>query len=181
MHPRTPASIAPSHAIGMTKGTAMDAGSAVPSGAELVDEISKWTVGGGIITMALFPLALPILVLTVIAALPLLTAVLAAGLLIGAVALAVLLVRGAIRALGPHRTAEPGHAKTRPRSAGSALAAAPKGASIYGSPTSTSRSPRAPSSLGPSSTARSIPGPSGSGVIADPQGTVLTPEPADGT
>ena len=56
-------------------------------------------VGGGIITMALFPLALPLLALTAIAALPLLVPVLAAGLLIGVVALPVLLVRVAIRAL----------------------------------------------------------------------------------
>jgi hypothetical protein len=98
MHPRTPASVVPCQAIGMTKGTATNAGSAAPPGAELVERDLEGTVGGGIVTMALFPLALPILVLTVIAALPLLAAVPAAGLLIGAVALAVLL----IRALGPH-------------------------------------------------------------------------------
>ena len=37
---------------------------------ELVDEVSGWLVGGGILTMALFPLALPLLLLTAVAAIP---------------------------------------------------------------------------------------------------------------
>jgi hypothetical protein len=35
---------------------------------EVVDEITKWTVGLGVITIALFPLAIPFLVLTAVAA-----------------------------------------------------------------------------------------------------------------
>jgi hypothetical protein len=61
--------------------------------AEVVDEVSKWGVGGGIILVALFPLALPILILTGIALLPLLVPLLALGLLAGPVVLAFLLVR----------------------------------------------------------------------------------------
>lgn len=71
----------------------MNAESTARSRAEVGDEISKWTVGGGIIILALFPLALPILLLTAFAVLPLLLPALAAGLLIGIVALPMLLVR----------------------------------------------------------------------------------------
>ena len=49
------------------------------SRAEIVDEVSKWAVGGGIVIVALFPLALPILILTAVAVLPLLLPVVAAG------------------------------------------------------------------------------------------------------
>jgi hypothetical protein len=91
----------------------MNAESTARSRAEIADEISKWTVGGGIITMALFPWALPILALTAIAALPLLLLALAAGLLVAAIALPILVVRSlgrrAIRALHPRRTAVLGH------------------------------------------------------------------------
>ena len=38
----------------------------------IVDEASSWIVGGGIVTMALFPLALPGIALAVVAAIPLL-------------------------------------------------------------------------------------------------------------
>jgi hypothetical protein len=61
--------------------------------AEVADEISKWTVGGGIVTMALFPLALPILILTAVAVLPLLVPLLAVGVVAGLVALPILLLR----------------------------------------------------------------------------------------
>jgi hypothetical protein len=79
----------------------MDAESTARKRAEVADEISKWTVGGGIITMALFPLALPILALTAIAALPLLVPVLAMGLVAGVVYLPIRLVRGLRRRRGP--------------------------------------------------------------------------------
>jgi hypothetical protein len=73
--------------------------------ADLADEASAWAVGGGILTVALFPLALPIVLLTAAAALPLLLIPMALGLLVAAVALPVLLVRGlwrwASRALRP--------------------------------------------------------------------------------
>jgi hypothetical protein len=91
----------------------MNAGSTAPSKAEITDEISKWAVGGGIIITALFPLALPIIALTAIAALPLLLLALPAGLLVAGVALPILLVRSlvrlAIRALHPKGTAVLGH------------------------------------------------------------------------
>ena len=62
--------------------------------AEVIDEVSKWGVGGGILTIALFPLALPFIALTAIALLPLLLVPLAAGLLAAIVVVPVLLVRG---------------------------------------------------------------------------------------
>jgi hypothetical protein len=46
-----------------------------------VDEVSKWTVGLGIVAMALFPLSIPILVLTAAALVPLALPLLALGLL----------------------------------------------------------------------------------------------------
>ena len=72
--------------------------------AEVADEISKWTVGGGIITMALFPLALPIIALTALAALPLVVPALAAGVLIGLIAAPIMLGRRAVRALRRRRS-----------------------------------------------------------------------------
>jgi len=71
----------------------MNAESTTPSRVEVLDELYKWTVGGGIITLALFPLAVPILVLTAVATIPLLLPFLAVGLLVGGVALTVLVVR----------------------------------------------------------------------------------------
>jgi hypothetical protein len=69
--------------------------------AEVVDEVSKWTVGAGILTVALAPLALPILVLTAVALLPLLAPVLAFGLLAGVVYLPIRLIRGIRRRRAP--------------------------------------------------------------------------------
>ena len=71
----------------------MNAESTATSRAEIVDELSKWTVGGGLIVLVLFPLAVPILVLTAVALVPLLAPILALGLLVGVVALPVLLAR----------------------------------------------------------------------------------------
>jgi hypothetical protein len=79
----------------------MDAESTARKGAEVADEISKWTVGGGIITMALFPLALPILALTAIAALPLLLPLVPVGVVVAAVYLPIKLVRRLRRRRGP--------------------------------------------------------------------------------
>jgi hypothetical protein len=73
---------------------------AARSRAEIADEISKWTVGGGIVLVALFPLTLPILILTAVAVLPLLVPLLAAGLVVGVIALPILLLRRLGRALG---------------------------------------------------------------------------------
>ena len=61
--------------------------------AELSDEISKWTVGWGIVGMALFPFALPIVILTGVALLPLIVPLLALALLAGVLALPVMLLR----------------------------------------------------------------------------------------
>ena len=71
----------------------MNAESTARSRAEVTDEISKWTVGAGIITVALFPLAIPIVVLTAVALLPLLVPLAAIGLLAGVIAAPVMLVR----------------------------------------------------------------------------------------
>jgi hypothetical protein len=71
--------------------------------AEITDEISKWTVGGGIVTLALFPLALPILILTAVALLPLLVPVLAIALLGGLIALPVFLIRKLARLVSRRR------------------------------------------------------------------------------
>ena len=64
---------------------------------EIVDEASNWNVGAGIVTMALFPMALPGIALAIVAAIPLLALALPA-LLIWGVAVAVSrLVRGVRR------------------------------------------------------------------------------------
>jgi hypothetical protein len=64
---------------------------------EIVDEASSWLVGGGIVTMALAPLALPGIALLLAAAIPLLVLALAAGLLAGAVIGPIVLVRAIAR------------------------------------------------------------------------------------
>lgn len=61
--------------------------------AEVADEVSKWTVGAGIIAVALFPLAIPIVVLTAVALLPLLVPLATIGILAGVVALPMMVVR----------------------------------------------------------------------------------------
>ena len=71
----------------------MNAESTARRRAEVTDEISKWTVGAGIITVALFPLAIPIVVLTAVALLALLVPLAAIGLLAGVIAAPVMLVR----------------------------------------------------------------------------------------
>src|SRR3954468_22913873 len=93
---------------------------------EVVEGISGTLVGGGIVTMALFPLALPALALIAIAAIPILLFALGAGLLVAGVAVPILLVRSlgrrAIRALRPRGPAVLGRGgeapRTRPRQAG---------------------------------------------------------------
>lgn len=42
----------------------MNTSAAAPASADLVEETSRWLVGGGIVAIALFPLAIPMLVLT---------------------------------------------------------------------------------------------------------------------
>jgi hypothetical protein len=74
---------------------------------EIVDGQSPWLVGGGIVTMALFPLALPALALIAIAALPLLLLPLVGAVVVGLIVLPVRLARRGLRALrrSPHRPA----------------------------------------------------------------------------
>jgi hypothetical protein len=77
--------------------------------AEVVDEVSKWTVGAGILVVALAPLAIPILVLTGVALLPLLVPLVPIGLIAGLVYLPIRLVRSIRnrrRPLRPGRAAE---------------------------------------------------------------------------
>ena len=88
---------------------------------ESVAAASGWLVGGGLITLALFPLAIPILVLTAIAVLPFLLVPLAGALVAGLVAVPVLLVRRLVRSVKrpprPGGTAEPDHRESRSGSA----------------------------------------------------------------
>jgi hypothetical protein len=65
-----------------------------PGTAEVIDEFSKWGVGAGILVVALAPLAIPILVLTGVALLPLLLPAIPAALIAGLVYLPIRLVRG---------------------------------------------------------------------------------------
>jgi hypothetical protein len=65
------------------------------SRAEVVDEVSKWAVGLGIVVVALFPLSIPILILTLAALVPLAVPLLALGVL----AVPVLLARRLVRRL----------------------------------------------------------------------------------
>ncbi len=75
---------------------------------EVFDEASNWLVGGGIVTMALAPLALPGIALLLVAAIPLLAIGLAGGLLAAIVIGPILLVRALVRRISgwsrPERT-----------------------------------------------------------------------------
>jgi hypothetical protein len=81
---------------------------------EVIEEVSKWAVGLGILTMSLFPLALPILILTAVVLLPVVLPLIALGLVAAVVAVPFLLGRQLLRAIkkrrapkGPPRTSEP--------------------------------------------------------------------------
>jgi len=80
------------------------------SATDVADTLSSWAVGAGVITIALFPLALPILALTAVALLPLLVPIIAIGVVVGLVALPVRLVR----AVAQRRTAQRRTAQRRP-------------------------------------------------------------------
>src|SRR5215211_6741300 len=71
----------------------MSTGTTPVTPAELAGEAAAWGVGGGVVTMALFPLALPIILLTAVAAIPLVLLALAAGLVGAVVAAPILLLR----------------------------------------------------------------------------------------
>jgi hypothetical protein len=83
----------------------MNAKSAQRPEHEVVEEVSKWTVGLGTLTFALFPLALPILALTAVAIVPLLVPVLVLGLLAAIVALPIRAIRRMLKR--PARRATP--------------------------------------------------------------------------
>jgi hypothetical protein len=91
----------------------MDAEMRARSRAQSLDEIWKWTVGAGILVVALAPLSLPILILTIVALLPLAVPLIAVALIAGVVALPVMLLwrlGGSVRKLGLRRrrgSAEP--------------------------------------------------------------------------
>jgi hypothetical protein len=75
-----------------------------------LDEVWKWTVGAGILVVALAPLSLPILILTVVALLPLVVPLVAIGLLAGVVTVPVVLARKispSVRKLRLHRRRRP--------------------------------------------------------------------------
>jgi membrane protein implicated in regulation of membrane protease activity len=99
----------------------MDTESKSRTRAENLDEVWKWTVGGGILLMALAPLALPILILTLVAVLPLAVPLFAIGVLAAAVAVPAMLVRKLGRSVG----------RTRPRRHGRAPAASTKPATDH--------------------------------------------------
>ena len=65
-----------------------------PTPAEYLDEASRWNVGAGILTMALFPLALPGIVLVAVLALPFLAVAAVGAVLVGMVVLPLRLIRG---------------------------------------------------------------------------------------
>lgn len=67
--------------------------------ADVASELSGWATAGGLISMVLFPFAIPIIALTAIAALPLLLLALPVVVL----ALPVLAVRALLRKLGAAR------------------------------------------------------------------------------
>ena len=71
--------------------------------AEAIQEFSKWSVGAGILVVALAPLAIPILVLTGVALLPLLVPLIPLALIAGLIYLPVRLVRGIRRRRRPLR------------------------------------------------------------------------------
>jgi membrane protein implicated in regulation of membrane protease activity len=95
----------------------------------LAEEASAWAVGGGIITMALFPLALPIILLTAATVIPLLLVALALGLVAAVVAAPILLLRRVVRLSRRSENGRPGDAviATNDRSTLPAVAA-PTGA-----------------------------------------------------
>jgi hypothetical protein len=68
-----------------------------------LDTASDFLVGGGIVTMALFPLAIPMVALVIAAALPVLALGVAAALVAAAIASPILILRALSRRLTPMR------------------------------------------------------------------------------
>ena len=85
-----------------------------PHAPDVFEEASAWAVGGGVLSFALFPFALPILLLTVAFVLPFLLAGLAIALVLAMVAAPIRLVRRLSSAMDRGAPANP-HPKRRPR------------------------------------------------------------------
>jgi hypothetical protein len=77
----------------------------------VIEEVSKWAVGLGILAVALAPLAIPIVVLTAVALIPLLIPVAALAIL----AAPALVVRAVVRSARKRRRAEPPNRATGER------------------------------------------------------------------
>jgi membrane protein implicated in regulation of membrane protease activity len=92
---------------------------------EVIDEVSKWSVGLGILTLALAPLAIPFLVLTAVALIPLVLPVVAIAVVAAVFTVPVLLLRGlgrrlrarvaSPRAASPQRGPQEGSRQARAR------------------------------------------------------------------
>ena len=72
----------------------MNADPRSPSTTEVIDEVSKWGVGAGILAVALAPLAIPILVLTLATLVLLAVPAIPLALLAGLIYIPVRIVRG---------------------------------------------------------------------------------------
>jgi hypothetical protein len=70
---------------------------------DLLQTVSEFLVGGGVLTMALFPLAIPVIALLIVAALPLLVLAAAVALIGAVLAAPIVLIRGVVRKLGTVR------------------------------------------------------------------------------
>jgi hypothetical protein len=91
---------------------------------EAIEEASKWGVGLGIVGIALFPLALPIVILTLVALLPLALPLVALALVGAVVAAPVMLVRRLVRRRRPLE----GAGAVRRAEAGRSVVAGPRSA-----------------------------------------------------
>ena len=91
--------------------TAVSEPVAMPSAGEVADEMATMAIGGAILTLALFPFAVPMIALTVIALVPLLVLGLAAGLMVAVFAVPVTTARRLRRP----RAVAPAAERERPR------------------------------------------------------------------
>jgi hypothetical protein len=64
-----------------------------PTPSEVTEEVTVWAVGGGIVTVALFPVALPLLLLTAAFVVPFLLAAVAIGIVLALPAAPILVLR----------------------------------------------------------------------------------------
>ena len=76
-----------------SRDTAVPQPATMPTAGEVADEMATMALGGAILTFALFPLAVPMIALTIIALVPLLIVGLAAGLVVAVFAVPVVMVR----------------------------------------------------------------------------------------